>query len=302
MKIHNLEDLTAFLEVAQSRGFTQASRKMDIPVSVLSKRVARLEEALGLRLFQRSTRAVQLTEEGRSLVPQLQRLLGDIREIEDQFSDSDELKGIVRLTVPWTLSQSPLARILMEFRRKHPQVEVQVQFSDAIENLVEGGFDLAIRFSALNDSSMIARRLGPNYLKMVASAAYLKKNGVPGGLRDLMNHPLLLLSVHRQRKFKKSGTTLAELASKSSVVSNNGLFLMELAKAGAGIAIRSHWDVAEALRKGDLVEIILSDRLEQGHDAYIVTPSNRYMSKRVRALMDTLVEEFPRFLGEKGLR
>ncbi|HEX7673079.1 MAG TPA: LysR family transcriptional regulator [Bdellovibrio sp.] len=296
MKIQHFEDLYAFLKVSESNGFSQAARQLDLPVSVLSKRVARLEDTLGVRLFQRSTRAVQLTEEGRSLVPQVQRLLGDIKEIEEQFADAGELKGPVRLTLPWTLSQGPVAKVLTDFRKKHPKVEVNVHFSDALEKLVEGGFDLAIRFSALEDSSLIARRLGPNYLKMVASATYLKKYGAPKTVRDLRNHAMLVLPAHRQRKFQKSAVSLAELSDSTTVSSNNGLFLIELAKAGAGIAVRSHWDVAELVKRKELVEVQINDRLEAGNDAYIVTPSNRYMSARVRALMDTLVEEFPKFL------
>lgn len=296
MKIQHFEDLYAFLKVSESNGFSQAARQLELPVSVLSKRVARLEDTLGVRLFQRSTRAVQLTEEGRSLVPQVQRLLGDIKEIEEQFADAGELKGPVRLTLPWTLSQGPVAKVLTDFRKKHPKVEVNVHFSDALEKLVEGGFDLAIRFSALEDSSLIARRLGPNYLKMVASATYLKKYGTPKTVRDLRNHAMLVLPAHRQRKFQKSAVSLAELSDSTTVSSNNGLFLIELAKAGAGIAVRSHWDVAELVKRKELVEVQINDRLEAGNDAYIVTPSNRYMSARVRALMDTLVEEFPKFL------
>ena len=296
MKIQHFEDLYAFLKVSESNGFSQAARQLELPVSVLSKRVARLEDTLGVRLFQRSTRAVQLTEEGRSLVPQVQRLLGDIKEIEEQFADAGELKGPVRLTLPWTLSQGPVAKVLTDFRKKHPKVEVNVHFSDALEKLVEGGFDLAIRFSALEDSSLIARRLGPNYLKMVASATYLKKYGAPKTVRDLRNHAMLVLPAHRQRKFQKSAVSLAELSDSTTVSSNNGLFLIELAKAGAGIAVRSHWDVAELVKRKELVEVQINDRLEAGNDAYIVTPSNRYMSARVRALMDTLVEEFPKFL------
>lgn len=296
MKIQHFEDLYAFLKVSEVSGFSQAARQLDLPVSVLSKRVARLEDTLGVRLFQRSTRAVQLTEEGRSLVPQVQRLLGDIKEIEEQFADAGELRGPVRLTLPWTLSQGPVAKVLTDFRKKHPKVEVNVHFSDTLEKLVEGGFDLAIRFSALEDSSLIARRLGPNYLKMVANASYLKKYGVPKTVKDLRDHAMLVLPAHRQRKFQKSGVSLAELSESTTVSSNNGLFLIELAKAGAGIAVRSHWDVAELVKRKELVEVQINDRLEAGNDAYIVTPSNRYMSARVRALMDTLVEEFPKFL------
>lgn len=297
MKIQHLEDLTAFLQVAQSGGFSTAARHLDLPVSVLSKRVARLEEVLGLRLFQRSTRAVQLTDEGRSLIPQVERLFGDLREIEDQFTDRNELKGPIRLTVPWTLIQGPLAKILSEFHQEHPLVDVSVYFSDALEKLVEGGFDLAIRFSVLEDSSLIARRLGPNYLKMVASQSYLKKNGTPKTVKDLKEHPLIMIPAHRSRKFLKSGLSLEEIAIKPAVSSSNGLFVTELARAGEGIAIRSHWDVTELLKRKELVEVILNDRLEPGHDAFIVTASNRYMSPRVRALMDTLVKEFPRFLA-----
>ncbi|QDK38516.1 LysR family transcriptional regulator [Bdellovibrio sp. NC01] len=298
MKIQNLEDLTAFLSVAEAGGFSQAARTLEVPVSVLSKRIARLEGALGIRLFQRSTRAVHLTEEGKGLIPHLQRLFGDIKEIEEQFVDSNELKGVVRLTLPWTLTQGPIAQIITNFRQKHPLVEVHVHFSDAFEKLVEGGFDLAIRFSTMADSTLIARRLGPNYLKIIASKAYLKKAGTPKTVKELKEHPLMFVPAHRARRFQKSGLTLSEVASTTSMISNNGLFLTELAKAGAGIAIRSHWDANELLRKKEMVEIELNDRLESGHDAYIVTPSNRYMSKRVRALMDTIVEEFPKFLKD----
>ncbi|MDG0815879.1 LysR family transcriptional regulator [Bdellovibrio svalbardensis] len=296
MKIQNLEDLSAFLQVAETGGFSGAARRLQVPVSVVSKRVARLEAALGQRLFQRSTRAVNLTEEGKGLVPKVQRLFGDLREMEEQFANSQDLKGPIRLTMPWGLSQGPVAKILTEFRKKHPLVEVQVHFSDALEKLVEGGFDLAIRFSTMEDSSMVARRLGPNYLKMVATPAYLKKHGTPKTVKDLKAHPLLMIPQHRMRKFQKSGVTLNELQSTPSVITNNGLFLVEIAKAGGGIAIRSHWDVVDLLKRKELVEVVVNDRLESSNDAYIVTPSNRYMSPRVRALMDALVEEFPKFL------
>jgi DNA-binding transcriptional LysR family regulator len=295
-KVRDLEDLQAFLQVADSGGFSTAARLLDLPVSVVSKRIARLEAALGTRLFQRSTRAVQLTDEGKTLIPQAQRLCGDLKELEDQFSDAAEMKGVVRLTLPWNLSQGPIARLLTAFHRQHPQVQVQLHFSDHIEKLVDGGFDLAVRFSHLADSTLIARRLGANYLKIVASPAYLRQHGTPHTVAELLEHPLLILPTHRPRKFRRCGLSLEAASRRSPMVSNGGTFLLELAKAGFGIAIRSHWDVAEALFRQDLVEVHIDDELEPGHDAYLVTPSSRHMSRRVRALMDTLVEELPKFL------
>ncbi|MBO9666505.1 MAG: LysR family transcriptional regulator, partial [Bdellovibrio sp.] len=231
MKIQNLEDLEAFLKVSEAGGFSPAAKLLNVPVSVVSKRVARLEETLAIRLFQRSTRAVNLTEEGKKLAPQIQRLFGDIREMEEQFSDHGELRGVIHLTMAWGLTQGPVAKILTEFRKKNPQVEVEVHFSDQFENLVERGYDLAIRFSSQEDSSMIARRLGPNYLKLIASPAYVKKNGAPTTVKELKEHPLLMIPSHRIRKFVKSGTALSELFTQSTIVSNNGLFITESAKA-----------------------------------------------------------------------
>jgi LysR family transcriptional activator of dmlA len=292
MKIQNLEDLIAFTKVAETSGFSSAAKALGVPVSVVSKRISRLEDQLGVRLFQRSTRAVHLTEDGGLLMPQIQRLIGDIREIEDQFTNQKILKGKIRLTVPWTLTQGPLPKILADFHKEHPEVEISVHFSDTIEKLVEGGYDLAIRFTTLTDSNLIARRLGPNPLVMVASAQYLKKYGTPKTVKDLKNHKLLMLPIHRTRKFLKHPQAIGELATTLGFHSNNGLFLTELARNGEGIAIRSGWDVAELIKRKELIELKLNDKLEAGFDAYIVTPSNRYMSPRVRALLDMIVERF----------
>lgn len=297
-KIRNIDEIEVFCKVAQWLSFTKAAEDLRVPVSVVSKRLSKLEETLSVSLIQRSTRTMRLTDEGEKLLPQLQRLLSDILDLEEYVVQKGKLKGLIKMTLPVPLAKRAMANILSDFLKKHPEVEISLNFSDKIENLIEGGYDLAIRFAPPVESNLIMKRLGANVLKFVCSPEYAKLKGLPRTVNELKNHNLLILPAHRQRKFLNSKISLGEIANSSNTHTNSGQFVVELAKSGIGIAVRSHWDVQEEIRKQELLDIQLDDIIE-GVDAYLVTPANRYRSARVRLLMEAIMDAFPDYLEIK---
>ncbi|MBI1859559.1 MAG: LysR family transcriptional regulator [Deltaproteobacteria bacterium] len=169
MKIQTLGGWEAFEAVAQHGGFTAAARHLRLPLSQVSKRVAQLESDLGAKLFQRSTRVVALTDEGRTLRPKIQSILSDLKEAESIFETQQPLSGTIRLTTVPFVAHQLLLPIFTEFQRLHPAVRFEIDLSEARINLIEEGFDMAVRIETPRDTTLIYRKLAPNDLVFCVS-------------------------------------------------------------------------------------------------------------------------------------
>lgn len=290
MRIDEIGQWEAFLGVAKLGNFSRASRSLKIPVAQVSKRVAKLESQLNVRLFQRTTRVVTLTNEGKVLLPKITSILEDLREAESCFEGSRELSGRVSVTAVPFVAHKLLIPVLGEFMALHPKLHLELDVSERFRNLVDQRFDLALRIETPKDSDYVYRKLLPNDLVLCASPSYLERN--PMRLKtpaDLASHEILMLEVHRKCQFVGQAHQLGDFASAKKITCENGAFLTDLALNGFGVLVRSIWDVRDHFKSGRLVPVLEKHRLETFGHIHAVVPNKRFLAPRVRALWDFLV-------------
>ncbi len=289
-----LEDMQVFIRVVEAGGISRAAEQLDIAKSAVSRRLSELEKRLGTRLISRTTRTSSLTEAGRSYYQQVLRVVDQVLEIDNEIQNAEcALSGTIRLAVPLSFGLLHLGPAIDLFMQQHPQLHIRLDFSDRHVDLVEEGFDLALRISELGDSSTQARRIFTSHHRLVASPAYLKRMGAPASPAELSSHRLL--------KYAGSGDTPLTITDaggkthtpdmKSSIVANNGDFLLQMACAGHGLAALPTFIVSSALVACELVEV-LPDCALPSLNAYFIYPRNRYLPRRVRLLLEFMVERF----------
>jgi len=292
MKIEDVNIWLAFLGVAKHGNFTRAAMLSNVPLPQMSKRISKLEESLGVRLFHRTTRSVTLTDEGKSLLPKVERIFEDLQEVETSFDQKLDFVGNIKITSVPFIAHRLLLPLMNKFMLQYPQLKIELELSESFVNLIEGSFDLALRIDTPKDSNLVYRKLAPNDLVFCASPAYLKKN--PHKLNspsDLKKHSLLALSIHQRVKFVKSSERVGDFKEAKPVQCENGAFLTDMALAGMGVLVRSVWDVRDYLKRGTLVQVLEKHPLETFGHIYAVVPTRRYMAPRVRAFLDFISNE-----------
>jgi DNA-binding transcriptional LysR family regulator len=292
IKVDDLNLWETFYWVAKLRSFSQAAAKLRVGAPIVSRRINHLEETLKQRLFQRSTRSVGLTDEGMALLPRVEAILQDLLALEDRVSNANELSGTIRITCLTGFGYRFLAPALAEFSKMHPEIQFEVELTDAITDLIETQMDLSIRIEKSSDSSLICRKLMPNKLVLCATQNYLKKMKPKlRNLEDLGRHQVLTLDAYRDCRFLPDGPRLAEFDSCRKIDCASGFFLTELALLDSGIAVRSYWDVAELLKQGKLLQVLPDYPLENFHDVWLVFTSRRLLAGRVRCFIEFLQEK-----------
>lgn len=293
MRIHDFSLWEAFYWVAKDGSFTKAAKRLKIGIPFLSKKVSRLEDELGLRLFLRSTRSLSLTGEGRALLPQIETLLEDYRGLEDRLQNEKELSGTIRITCSAGLANRMLAAILIEFSELHPKIRFEVDASDQVVNLIEAQVDLAVRIQQPPaESELIYKRLAPNNLVFCASPEYLKKTKAPiKTISDLHRHSLIMFHVYERCSIEGTDFKLKEFVKSKRIDANSGTLLTQLALTGAGIAVRSIWDVREFIQRGELVQVLPRTKIINPVDIYAVIPGRRLMTLRVRTFLNFLEQK-----------
>lgn len=302
MKIDEISTWEAFQGVAREGNFSRAARALRLTVPQVSKRVAKLEDQLGVRLFQRSTRVVALTDEGKALLPKLDLVLEDLRSLEDSFGQRGATAGTVRVTSAPFVARNFLVPALLQLRKSHPEIRAEIEISESVVNLIEGNLDLAVRIHHHpTDSDLVYRKLAANRLVLCASPAYLKEqDGGPKRVGDLSRHRLLMLRVHRDCAFRDGHHRLRDFESTRHIVCEDGDFLTDLALKGFGILVRSVWDVRGHLERGRLVPVLERHPLQDFGQIYAVIPSRRLVSPRVRALLDAVTDSAEKMLAREG--
>lgn len=297
------DELSAFVEVARRRSFVDAAEQLERHVSAVSRAVAALEARLGVRLLQRTTRSVALTEAGRNYYPRCEALLGEFDEADAAVRDlGASLRGTLRVSAASGSGVIQLAGLVPEFLAAHPHLQLDLQLSNRYVDLIEEGYDLAIRVGALTDSRLVARRLAPNRRVLVASPDYLDRRGIPRQPADLPRHACLVLDIglHPQRWRLVRQKAQVGVEAGGPLRSNNVLALLEICRGGAGVALLPEFAVAPDLRAGRLRRVLPGwATAEQG--VYAVYPSGRFMPAKVRAFVDFLVQRLsgsPRGGGE----
>lgn len=286
------EDLRLFTYVVSTGNFSEAGRALGLAPAVVSKRIARLERALGVRLLQRTTRQVTPTGEGNAFHRHALRVLADLEAAEAAIAVGDMVpRGRLRVTAPASFGRLHIAPLVAPFLERYPEIELDLSLTDGIVDLVEEGLDLAIRIDQPRDSSLIARRLAPNRRVLCAAPAYLERHGRPERPQDLGRHNCLTL--HNQVVWTLESPEGEERVRVSgNLHTNNAEVLREAVVAGAGIARKSTWDVGHLLRSGELVPVLPGHAVSSHVAIHAMYPSARFLAPRVRAFIEYLGDAF----------
>lgn len=290
-----LECMRAFVAVVDAGGFTAAANQLNAAKSAVSQRVSELEKTLSTRLLNRTTRSISLTDTGRIYYEHSVHILSDMRDMESAITDSStEFSGRLKITAPMSFGLLHLSSAINDFMSLHPEMNLELELNDRHVNLVEEGFDLALRISKLEDSSLIARQLAPIRRVTVASPTYLASHGIPETPQDLERHNGLVYS-HAP---KGSYWLYRDNAGKSYSVDvptrirvNNGDVLCDVAIAGLGVSILPTFIVSGPIRNGDLVVLLDGYHCRQ-LSLYAVYPPPRYQPQRVKAFVEFLADRY----------
>lgn len=297
MDAQGFDGIGVFVRVARAGSFSMAARDLDQTPSAVSKRIGRLEDRLGARLFDRTTRRVRLTEVGAAFFERCARIVSEMEEAERAVSQSHEApRGTLRLNAPVVFGCRHVVPLLAEFLTAYPDVRIDVTFNDRFVDLLEEGVDVAIRIGELADSNLIARRLAPNHRVVCGAPAYFERNGFPARPADLTEHNCLVYTYRASRNDWSLVCANGDRAKGQEVVRVSGNLGANNAEAiygalldGVGLGLLPLWLVGADLRTGRLVQALPD---YQGTDSaiYAVYPPGRHLSRKVRSFIDFLAE------------
>ncbi len=293
LKTAKFGELEFFVLLNRLGSLSAAARALGITPPAATMRLAGMEKRIGARLLNRSTRKISLTAEGELYLQHASRLLEELKELDDVVAESRrDPRGLLRVNVPLGFGRTVIAPLVSKFAAQYPDVEVQLEVTDRPIDLIEMGFDLAVRFGELPDNRINARRIMSNRRFVCASPAYLEKFGTPKSLDELTKHRCI---IHRQNddaygvwRFLNDGRT--EVVKIRGVLSSNdGDIVQGWALDGRGIVIRSEWDVTQYLDNGRLKRL-LPDFTLPSADLYAYYPSKQNQPARVRFFINFLIE------------
>lgn len=288
----DLMDVLAFVRVVETGAFARAAERMGISKSILSRRVARLEEQLGAKLLARTAQGAHPTDIGDAYFARASNILAELDAAQEVVAQQvTQIAGPIRLSAPLSFGTQHLAPALADFAQAHPRVELDIELDDSVADLMGGGYDLAIRIGKLADSSLVARRIAPVRAGVFASPAYITEHGRPLDPRALNGHAqLLYANVAQQWRFKVDGKW-EQVRGPARMRANSGEALRAAAMAGLGVVILPTFIAAPAIESGALEPILTDHPLEESA-LHAVMPPGRATTARVRALVDFLVERF----------
>lgn len=295
MKTGSESELAFFVLLAKKGSLSATARELDITPPAVTRRLSLLEQRLGVRLVNRTTRTLSLTNEGEMYLAQATVILAAIREMEESVaSGRDEPKGLLRINATLGFGRTTIAPLISLFAKRYPELEVQLQLTDRPINLVEEAFDLGIRFGELPDTRLSARKIMSNRRFLCAAPAYLRKRGEPQTPADLAQHQCI---IHRQnedahgiwRLTRNRKTETVKVG--GALSSNDGDVVLGWALDGHGVLLRSEWDAAKYLASGRL-QIVLPDYKLAPADLFVYYPSRANLPAKVRTFIDFLAGKF----------
>lgn len=282
-----------YVSVVESGSISAAAERQNLAKSAVSRRLAELEARLGVSLIHRTTRRLNLTDSGRAYYDRCVVILAELEEAESALSQAHQaLKGGLKVALPHAFGLLHLAPLIQEFMTLHPQVRFELDFNDRQIDLMQEGFDLAIRVATLADSSLIARRLAPIRHAVCASPDYLARHGTPESAADLVHHACLAYSNLNDPDlwtYRGPNGQPGSVRVPVRLAASSGDFLIRAAIAGEGLIMHPTFYLHEALRSGQLVRV-LSDHTWPEFSAYAVYPPTRHLSSRVRAFIDFVAD------------
>jgi len=292
--MERLAAMAVFAQVVEHKSFSAAATELRLSKSAVSKQIARLEDELGLRLLNRTTRKLALTDAGRTFYEHCARLVAEAEEAERAVvSLQAGPRGVLRVNAPMSFGVQHLAPVIPEFIARYPAVRVDMDFTDRFVDLIDEGYDLAIRIGELVDSSLVARRIAPARRIICASPGYLAKFGIPRHPRELSNHRCLLYSylvTADEWRFRGAEGSFAVKVD-GPFRANNGEALMRAALGDLGLILTPTFMVGRELAEGRLVPVLL-DWCDDASALHAVFPHRRHLSATVRAFVDYCAEKF----------
>lgn len=283
-----IDAMRAFVTVVNEGSFTHAADRLGMSPQLASKYVSQLEERLNVRLLNRTTRKLHLTEAGSRYHQHAQQVLNDIDDMENQLGDlQTRARGLLRISAPVSFATRQMACLLSDFQAAHPEVGIDLQLNDRKVDIVEEGFDIALRIGHLKSSSLIAKRLAPVRLVFCASPGYLAEHGTPEGPEDLSQHRYLRYSYldPEASTAVQQGFQSRRHDNRSDLISNNGDVLVAAAIAGAGIALQPTFISGAAIRNGQL-QVILPEYEPEPMSLYAVYAHRQLLASKVRCFLD----------------
>ncbi len=289
--------MLVFSKVVEAGSLSAAARELGVSTAVVSRTLAALEARLGVRLVNRTTRSLHLTDEGASYYETSQRILAEIDEADAAVTSRRiEPQGVLKVALPASFGHQHIAPLIPRFAQRYPKVELALSLSDRSLDLIEQGFDLAVRIAELKDSSLAARKLAPNRRVVCASPAYLRAHGEPKTPQDLAKHNCLVASW--EHGFAMAWEYKSPVGKRGTVrvtgryACDNWEVLRDWAVAGLGVALKSTWDVRKQLEEGALIPLLPGYDFGTDVGIYAVYPHRRHLPAKTRAFIDFLAESF----------
>jgi DNA-binding transcriptional LysR family regulator len=283
----DIEDLQTFVAVADAGGVSAAARRLGVSKSIVSRRLFRLEAELGVQLLARTTRGAALTEAGITFRDHAARVSAEIDAARETIQPTGDLRGRLRVAMPLSFGPTHFAPVLAEMARRHPKLHIHSSYSDRFVDLIAEGFDCAIRVGYLQDSNLIARRVGAIYGKLVASPDYIKTHGSPEAPEEIITHQALMQGTEAWQLM--DGDKIISVNPQGRFKADNAVALAAAAATGLGIAWLPDCVTKEYVASGALVPIMTSYPPPSA-GAYVIRPPGQHPSRKVRVLTELLIE------------
>lgn len=284
----SFHDFEIFARVIATGSMSAAARELGVTPALISKRMQKLEDRLGVRLLQRTTRQVALTEVGQGFYERVLTILSSVEDAESYVSRrSESVRGSLKVTAPTTFGRMHVAPYLARLMRQNPDITITLDLSDSFVDLVAEGFDVAIRIAELKDSSHVAKKLAANTRVLCATPKYLETNGTPQSIADLASHQCLSPASQDQWNLVSADGPV-HIRPEAALRTNSNEVVREAVLAGLGIAFRSTWDVGPELAKGSLKLVLPHYRGTSNVGVYAIYPSRQYLPTKVRVFLDFL--------------
>ncbi len=285
----DIEALRTFVDVADAGGVSPAARRLGVSKSIISRRLLRLETALGIQLLARSTRGAALTEAGITFRDYAARICAEMDVAMETILPAGELRGRLRIAAPLTFGPTHFATVLADMARRHPQLHIHTAYSDRFVDLIAEGYDCAIRVGHLKDSNLVARYVGPIHGKLVASPDYVRRHGAPATPDALAAHEALMQGTEAWQLM--AGDTVITVHPRGRFKADNGAALIAAAIAGLGIAYLPDRLTDEYLATGALVPV-MPDYPARPAGVYVIRPPGQHPARKIRVLTEMLIACF----------
>lgn len=287
---NSLEDLRVFVQIFEKKSLSAVAELNQTSPGVISKRLSQIENEFGARLFHRTTRSIQPTDEGQRLYSQALHILETVDDYENEWGAQTDPSGLIRITASASFARIYLNRLLLNFSRKYPKIKLSLELSDKVLDIVAEGIDIAIRGAQLADSSLVAKPLGPSPEVLCATKEYLQNSKPLNSPSDLVNHNCIVLNENYNWEFEVNGKTIHQKVN-GNFQTNYSEALVDAVKDGLGLGMICYWQVHEELMRGELQLVLPEFNPGRRQTLYAVYPSRRHLPTKTKLLISYLETE-----------